>query len=137
MRIKDASSETEEPINMTSMMDMVFNLLIFFLVASTLAQEERDMKINLPSTATSKALSAPPEVLIVNIREDGSVKVGTEEVDRGRLRQLFHTVANEDAKRNVLIRCDKRADFEHYAGVVDLAQAEGIAETRIGYLKDK
>ena len=61
MRIRDTSGEEEASLNMTPLIDMVFLLLIFFLVATTFAQEERKLDIQLPATATIQPLSAPPQ----------------------------------------------------------------------------
>ncbi len=137
MRIRDPQSEAEAPINMTSMMDMVFNLLIFFLVATTMAQEERDTAVKLPNTSQARPLSAPPQQLIINIKDDGSLVVTGKTYDAAALSQMLAEVAQKDPGRNVLIRADERSTFRHFAGVVDLCRGVGIAEAKIGYLKQQ
>lgn len=135
MRIRDAGEQDEVPVNMTSMMDIVFNLLIFFLVATTMAQEERDLAIQLPNTSQARPLSAPPQQLIINIKEDGSVVVVGKTYDAAALSNMLSEVARDDPGRNVLIRADQRVIFGHVAGVYDLCLEQGIPETKIGYFK--
>jgi biopolymer transport protein ExbD len=135
MRIRDAGEQLEEPVNMTSMMDMVFNLLIFFLVATTMVQEERDIAVKLPDTSQARPLSAPPQQLIINIKEDGSLVVTGKTYDAAAIADMLSEVAQKDPGRNVLIRADERSPFRHFAGVVDLCRRAGIPETKIGYFK--
>ena len=139
MRIRDAA-ETDGgdggPINLTSMMDVVFNLLIFFLVATTIVQEEQDLAVKLPETAQAPRDPAnPPRQLVINIRADGLLVVAGRSYDEAALSQVLAQVAMEQPARNVLIRADERSTFRHFAAVIDLCRRSGIAEARIGYLK--
>ncbi|MBW3611838.1 MAG: biopolymer transporter ExbD, partial [Actinobacteria bacterium] len=131
------SSAEEEPVNMTSMMDVVFNLLIFFLVATTMAQEEREINIKLPSTAKFTTLSAQPKQVIINIKEDGTRIVNTKKYDDASLRAMLAEHAKNRPDGNVLIRADERSTFRHFAGVVDLCRQVGIPEAKIGYFKQE
>ena len=72
MRIKDPISESDEPFNLVPLTDMVFNLLIFFMAATTFTQIEKDMSLQLPKTSAFRTLSQPPQQLVINIRQDGS-----------------------------------------------------------------
>ena len=136
MRIRDAASEDEQPINMTSMMDVVFNLLIFFLVATTMAQEEREINVKLPQTAKFTTLSAPPKQIIVNVMEDGSKIVNGKKVSDDQLRAMLVEHAKTTPERNVLIRADERSMHLHFASVARMCKEAGVAEVKIGYLMD-
>ena len=137
MRIRTGGDGAEEPINMTSMMDMVFNLLIFFLVATTMAQEELDMQVKLPHSSSTRALSAPPKQLVINIQEDGTVVVSTQTYNDAALAEMLGRVARDEPDRNVLIRADKDGAFGHFAHVVDMCHQAGISEAKIGYLREQ
>ena len=138
MFIRDAAGDHDDvPINLTSMMDVVFNLLIFFLVATTVVQEERETAVRLPNTTQAPATVAPPKQLIINIGEDGSLVVAGQTYDAAGLSRLLADVAKEQPARNVLIRADERSTFRHFATVVDLCHKVGIAEAKIGYVKQE
>src|SRR5438552_11303069 len=82
MRIRDPQSEGEEPYNLVPLTDMVFNLLIFFMCATTFAQVEKELSVQLPqATSTFKPLSAAPEQIIINVKEDGSAIVSGQPYD--------------------------------------------------------
>ena len=136
MRIRDTGSTEEEPINMTSMLDIVFNLLIFFLVATTMAQEEREINIKLPSTAKFTTLSAQPKQVIINIKEDGTRIVNTKKYDDASLRAMLAEHAKNRPDGNVLIRADERSLHLHFAGVARVCKEAGVTDLRIGYLFD-
>jgi biopolymer transport protein ExbD len=139
MHIRDAAHEGESnPINLTSMMDMVFNLLIFFLVATTIVQEEQDLAVKLPETTQAPRDPAnPPRQLVINIRDDGLLVVAGRSYDAAALSQMLSQVAKEQPPRNILIRADERSTFKHFASVVDLCRRSGVAEARIGYLQQQ
>jgi biopolymer transport protein ExbD len=134
MRIRHAELEDESPINMTPMIDMVFLLLIFFLVATTFAQTEKEQGIQLPGTDSDLPLSATPRHLIINIAADGTPRVAGLEISQKELSALLERVARNEPDREVLIRADERSLMKYFADVADLCYKAGINEMKIGYL---
>lgn len=66
----------DEPgINLTSMLDVVLNLIIFFMLTTQFTQHERQYEIQLPTVADAAALSGQPDEIVVNIRADGVIIV--------------------------------------------------------------
>lgn len=136
MRIHRTAASGEDPINMTPMIDMVFLLLIFFLVATTFATDERDITVQLPVTSQSQPLSAPPRQLIINIKEDGQITVSAQAYDKPQLAELLGNVLRNNPDKEVLIRADRRSLFQHYADVVSICRHAGVNESKLGYLED-
>lgn len=134
MRIK-TNSQTEVPPNLMPLIDMVFLLLIFFLVATTFEQEERDANVKL-AVASRKInpMSAPPQQLIINILHDGSLTVSGRPITRKELvNRLLNLVRNEPG-RDVVVRVDERSIHMYYAWVVRTARECGITSSRLTYL---
>src|SRR3954453_18334108 len=102
MRIKDPINEQEEPYNLVPLTDMVFNLLIFFMAATTFAQIEKDMQGRLPPTGQGRGLAPPPQQLVINIKEDGSMVVTGKTYDVAAVSEMLRRVAKDDPSRNVL-----------------------------------
>jgi len=64
-------------MNMTPMIDVVFLLIIFFLVSSHLAQQETQLQLDLPVATTGDAPGNPKtERVTINLKSDGSVLLG-------------------------------------------------------------
>jgi len=134
MRIHTAGDDEEEAINLMPLIDMVFLLLVFFLVATTIAQEERDSEIELPTASTLAPLSAPPPQLVVNVRDDGTIKVGKQTVTMEQLGTMLKKVAQESPDKELLVRADMNSFHKYFAGVVKTARESGIGKAKIGYI---
>ena len=134
MRIHQNEADEEAPVNLMPLIDMVFLLLIFFLVATQIAQEERDQKVQLPTDGAPASLSSPPKQLIINILQDGTTKVATRLYSEADLKSLLQRQAKQHPNREVLIRADERSLHKYFAGVAGMCRAAGINEIKIGYL---
>ena len=134
MLIKDTETEQEEPLNMTPLIDMVFLLLIFFLVATTFRQEERELGVQLPNLSSNAPLSAVPTQLVINIHEDGRLIVSGSTYGDTELEELLTQVATRDPSREVLIRADERSMHRYFANVASICRRAGVDEVKIGYI---
>src|SRR5262245_57270536 len=79
MPIKVGQSE-EVSLNMTSLIDVVFFLNIFLLLATTFPRPEHDIEVELPKVIDAEALTEAPSQRVVNVRRDGHVALDQEEV---------------------------------------------------------
>src|SRR3954469_13922920 len=132
MRIRDPESDIEEPINLLNLIDTLFFLLMFFLIATRFKEEERDVGIQLPQLASSQPLSAMPQQIIINIREDGTTLVGNKYYNPDQLLDL-HSQSATDGNRDVLIRADELSLHRYFASVAGTCRKAGIPEVKIGY----
>ena len=137
MRIRDPHTETEEPYNLVPLTDMVFNLLIFFLCATTFVQIEKDLKVQLPKTTSAFApLSAPPKQLIINIRKDGTITVAGKDYALDALSPVVKSAAESNPEQTVIVRADEQSIMKYFAGVARTSRSAGIKEARIVYLDE-
>jgi biopolymer transport protein ExbD len=144
MRIQDQPAEDDQ-INLMPLIDMVFLLLIFFLVATQIAAEEIDQTVQLPTTGAPRALSAPPEQFIININEEGKIKVNGKAKNDDQLRTELKGLATDNQKRakrgrppiNVMIRADKKSFHMYFAKVAGLCHETGLSAINIGYIYEK
>ena len=135
MRIRDVFADSEEPYNLVPLTDMVFNLLIFFMCATTFAQAEKDLSVKLPDAAVSfQPLSAPPKQLIINVREDGKAIVSAQPYDGSTLAALVADAVKRDPNISVTVRADERATVKHFSTVAAICRNAGVREARLSYL---
>lgn len=133
MRIRRESEDGGELINISSLLDVMFILIIFFLATTTFQQEERDAKVQLPSTGGAQNLSAAPAVMIINVRADGTYLLGTAPVDLPSLRGRLQASVAEKPGQKVLVRADRNALHGAVATAVLAARQAGVQEANIGY----
>ena len=69
-------------LNLTPLIDVVFLLLIFFMVATTFLEPEREISIELPEAATASERAEVPDEIVINVLRDGSLNVNGSAVDR-------------------------------------------------------
>ena len=67
MAVKIKQGRALAALSMTPLIDVVFLLLIFFLVATRFEQEDRELDVVLPSASEAKPMTVAPEELFVNI----------------------------------------------------------------------
>jgi biopolymer transport protein ExbD len=113
-------------INMTPMIDVVFQLLIFFLVATRFAEEERELDVQLPVASESRPLTARLKETLVNIDVEGRYFVGTRQVTLAELDAILGQVATNNP--TVLIRADKRSPVNSAVQVINLCHKHEIRE---------
>ena len=136
MRIKDPMSEGEEPFNLVPLTDMVFNLLIFFMCATTFAQVEKEIGVQLPHASSFSPISAQPKQLIINIKENGSTVVSGKTVDQQQLAKLASDLVARDPQAAIIIRADERSVIRYFAQVARICKQQGVSEARIVYYID-
>ena len=136
MRIRDPESDQEEPINLLNLIDTLFFLLMFFLIATRFKEEERTVGIQLPQLASSQPLSALPQQVIINIRDDGTTLVASKTYTPDELADLLSQSAAA-GNRDVLIRADERSIHRYFANVAGIVRKAGIPEVKIGYLLEE
>ena len=128
MRIKSPPEESVEP-NITPMIDMVFLLLIFFLVATKFADVERDVRVKPPSSRHARPVTALPEEIVVNVNSDGRFLIagqarGLDEIDR-----IFATAVAGNPRQAVVIRGDRHSVLQFAVDVLDLCEKHKIEKT--------
>lgn len=115
-------------IELTPMIDMVFLLLIFFLVATTFHQTEREMQIALPFASSSTPISAILQELIVNVDADGKLIVGGRPVTADELRGMVEGAVKLNPDQKVTVRGDRRTAYANIVTVLDICKNAGIQE---------
>ena len=116
-------------IDLTPMIDMVFNLLIFFMVVSQFASAERDLKVVLPEGSEAMPLTVKPKEIFVNVDKDGRYFIRGREITEAELLQtLVQAAINNPASQSVIIRADKRAAWDYVATAMRLCNQAGIRD---------
>lgn len=114
-------------LSMTPLIDCVFLLLIFFLVASRFSEEERELDVVLPQASEAKPLIAQPKELFVNVTASGQYYIAGQFLDeRGLESALRQAWANNPGRQQVVIRADKESKTKHIATVMDLCNKANI-----------
>lgn len=137
MRIRFDSGESESGLDMTPMIDTVFNLLIFFLVAGSFQQAEREMKIALPLASAAGPISAALREIVVNVAADGRMVVAGRERTIEDLRSMIGEAVKQNAQQKVTVRGDRATAYSNVVRVLDVAKAAGVLEPYLDTVLDR
>ncbi len=128
MLIKGRQSSSGISIDMTPMIDMVFLLLIFFLVATTFHQEEREMQIALPLANAAGPISVSLRELIINVDTEGGIVVGGRQISPEDLSSVIQEAVEVNPDQKVSVRGDKATAYANVVRVLDICKSNGIQE---------
>lgn len=128
MRLPVHRVPTGVKFNMTPMIDVVFLLIIFFLVSSHLARQEVQLELDLPRATTGEETLAESNPRVtVNVRGDGELLLGGATVTRGQLQQRLrfeHERLGENIE--VRVRGDRGVPYQHVEPVLIACAHSGI-----------
>lgn len=135
MRLKTLTDDIPS-INLTPMLDVVFNLMIFFMVATQFADMERQMDLNVPSVSDAGPLTPAPKKQVINVTASGSCTLNGREYDLAGLTAELANVKRQYPDLGVLVRGDGQCKFENVARVLAACSKARIAETSIAVRLD-
>jgi biopolymer transport protein ExbD len=119
------------PINLTPMIDIVFNLIIFFMVGARFTDLERKVDLSVPQVAEIRTLTPTPEKRTINVYRDGRVELDGEPVSIDQLELRLSDAQRQYADLGVNVRGDGLGPFQNVATVLTACRQAGISELGI------
>jgi len=119
-------------INITSLIDVVLLLLIFFMVSTNFI-EQPGMKLDLPDSETASS-SARNELEVI-IQSDGSIFLNGEAITIEELRMNFEKFVTESSAHSLFLKADKNVAHGTVVEVMDIARLKGIQKIIIASTK--
>ncbi|MCR9297215.1 MAG: biopolymer transporter ExbD [bacterium] len=125
-------------INMTPMIDVVFLLIIFFLVSSHLAKQENAVRLDLPKAVSGLDEESESSLLVVNILPDGAWQVGGRQVDEPLLEAAMAAKSKQAGNQMRLkIRTDRSVVYSRIEPVLKAATAVGCGDIVFSVFEDR
>lgn len=143
MKFRDAYGEDELQLNITPLIDVVFLLLIFFMVSTTFSKETQ-LRIKLPEASETAEQVEQPRFVEIQISADGqyAVQSSTEatakplvNTSQETLLRAIELAADGDKDIDVAIRADRKTPHESVIRAMDAARRLGL--TRITFVTQR
>jgi biopolymer transport protein ExbD len=122
--IEESIVEKRRGPDLMPLIDMVFILLIFFLLTSTAALPSVD--VELPETSAGETKSPPS--IAVTIQADGTLLIDEQPVPMDQFLPKLESLYREQSKAELTIRADRRVSFGKVVEIMDLSKRAGAAE---------
>ena len=118
-------------LNLTSMIDVLFLLIIFFMVATKFDEMERNIEVAVPEVAQAGEAMPPPRPLVVSVLADGQVELDGASVTLNELTSRLSAARTPLTEPTVVIRGDAQCPFQHIASALAACQQAGISDLGI------
>ena len=123
-----SGSSDDSDINLTPMLDVVFIMLIFFIVTATFIKQA-GIDVLRPAALTDSA--KPLVSVLVAIGPNGDIWIDKNKVDPETVRAHIERLHAENPKGGIVIQADRLAKYERLKGVLDAARGAGVTEVAI------
>ncbi len=129
MAIAIKRSSAAGNLSLTPLIDVVFLLLIFFLVTSEFEDEERRLNIVLPTASSATPMTRRPREIVIDVDAGGVIYLRGQETELGELERLLTAaVAENPTNQTAIIRADGTASFQPVVSVMDICNRAGISD---------
>ncbi len=132
MEIIEAQDEEGAGIDIAPLIDILFTLIIFFLVTTEFQKMEKDKEIQLPQHGVT-SLASKDRRFFINVLKDGRYSVGGETVDLDYLRTKLISRFKEKPNQKVVLRGDAKAYHEYTTKALEAVSQAGFPSAAIAW----
>ncbi|MBQ7251512.1 MAG: biopolymer transporter ExbD [Kiritimatiellae bacterium] len=136
---KKARTLPDGELNMTPMIDIVFQLIIFFVVTADMANKANDTLVSMamaPNGAVEE--QQDPRTVTVDVDKKGKISIAKVDLSEGQLLTILNKARKESGQGTpVVIRGDEKAEHESIRRVMDICGKAGLWKLRFAALKEK
>ena len=125
--------EEENEINLTPMLDVVFIMLIFFIVTASFIKEA-GIDVNRPEAITAD--KQEDASILIAISENDEIWIDRKQTDPRAVRAVIERMHNENPKGSIVIQADKESTNEMLTVVMQAAKLAGVENVAISALAD-
>ena len=120
--------DDESDINLTPMLDVVFIMLIFFIVTATFIKQA-GIDVLRPDALT--AAPKPTVSVLVAVGKEGDIWIDKKKVEAAAVRASIEKLRAENPRGSMVVQADREAPYKGVKAVLDAARAAGLSEVAI------
>lgn len=124
-------------IPLTPLIDVVFLLLIFFLVATNFSHKEYDQRVELPKAAGGAESTYISSNLVVNVHKDGAIIINGRIIDNSELTKKLTEFKQSNPGNRVIIRSDGGVQYSRVMEIMSFCKESGIERVDLPVIEKK
>jgi biopolymer transport protein ExbD len=128
-----SGEEEENEINLTPMLDVVFIMLIFFIVTASFIKEA-GIDVNRPDAPTAE--SQDDAAILIAISAGDEIWIDRRQTEPNAVRGMIERLHAENPKGSIVIQADEESTNETLVVVMEAAKQAGVSNVAISALKD-
>ena len=129
MRLQQLDVDKKPKIMIIPMIDIIFFLLVFFMMSMLTMVVQKSISLNLPQTVTSKL--DVETALPVAVTSDGQIYVEQEKIPRETFRRRMEIEKNRNPNLSIVLRADTKSEHGDFVFVLDQLKSVGISKIGI------
>lgn len=137
MKFGRAAQAEPETIQMAPLIDIVFLILVFFMVTAVYSTIESEIDIALPTASSAVQSERTRGEIYINVREDGSIVLNQREMAIDELQDVLYRVAEYFPGGSVIIRGDRSAALGTAIAVLDCCKNADIQNVSFAALPEE
>lgn len=130
---RNSAADEGSEIDLTPMLDVVFIMLIFFIVTASFIKEA-GIEVNRPEASTSTKKENVN--ILVAVSATNEIWIDKRRIDKRAVRSVIERMHAENPKGAVVIQADNESNTETVAGVIDSARAAGVYDVSLATEND-
>lgn len=113
-------------LNLTSMIDVLFLLILFFMAATRFARREQQLGVRLPTVSGGVSEEAIPAKRVIVVERDGRVTLDGDRVTLEELTRRLNAAMRAESRLSVDVRGDGAGEYRYVASVLHAVQSAGV-----------
>lgn len=110
-------------INITPFIDVLLVLLVIFMITQPMLRKVLDIQVPVEQQSATVSQS---NNIVLEIKDDGSLAINTQAVDKSGLSARFHEIYDQRAEKLLFIKAANNRQFKEVIGVIDIARGAGV-----------
>lgn len=128
----------EEPgINLTSLLDVILTIVMFFMLSTTFNQNERQTDILVPTVGGESALAGQPDEIVINVSIDGNMVVNGKMHSPDSLTELLKSAVATFPNQSVVIRGDGRCEYQRVMDAFSTCKLAGVRNISMAHVPNQ
>ena len=129
--------DDQPTLNLTPMIDIVFLLIIFFMVGTKFAEMESNIKLDVPQVSEAGTLTSAPDKKVINVFENGKIVMDNQELNVDELGSTLRQAVGQYSDLGVIIRGDAQEPLQTIATVLTAVRQAGVNDMGISVRLDR
>ncbi len=118
--------DDEPTLNLTAMLDVMFLLIIFFMLGTRFVDDERKIGLSVPKVVDKDSLAAAPSRCVVNVYLDGTIALDRQPITLEELTAKLAALRRQHGDVGVLVRGDGNDKYQRVVSVLNACKQAGV-----------
>ena len=124
----------DSSINITSLLDIILTIVMFFMVSTTFSQNERQTEIQVPTVSDNAVLTGQPDEIVINVSLDGKMQVSGKPHTAETLASLLKAALTSFPSQAVVIRGDGRCEYQKVMDAFSACKQVGVRNISVAHV---